>query len=641
MIRSTGWVPPAIRRLATDSVHQVVNAAHRFVRQHPRLKRALRPVTHLVLPSIMPFRSGHIARADYERWVAEQGMITAADEAAMRADIARFPYRPLLSVVMATYETPEPYLRAAIASLQSQIYADWELCVADDGSSAPHVTRILDEIAASDPRVHVIRRPVRGHISAASNSALGLAQGAWVVLMDHDDLLPRDALYELAAEIVDHPEARIIYTDEDKIDGQDRRYSPYFKPDFDPDLLLGQNLLNHLTAYRRDLIQSVGGFREGFEGAQDHDLALRATAACGPDAVRHIPRVLYHWRQQTGTQSFSETAMARCVAVAGRAIADHLRARNVAADILPTAGIYHRIVFPVPEPAPLVSILIPTRNRADLLRVCLDGLLKQTDYPAIEVLIADNGSTEPDALALLQAVLSDPRVRVLALPGPFNFAHLTNQAAAEARGDILLLLNNDIEIIDSGWLREMVSHAIRLDIGAVGCRLLYPNGRLQHGGTVLGIGRIGGHFLVGAHREEPGPFGVLNLLRSASAVTAACLAVRRAVWQQVGGMDETNLAIAFNDVDLCLKIRKLGLRIVWTPFAELYHHESASRGHDRMGPNAARFQREADIMVARWGDILLNDPYYSPNYTLENADCTLASPPRRQPRYRTAPATNR
>ncbi|MFW7269425.1 glycosyltransferase family 2 protein [Gluconacetobacter sp. Hr-1-5] len=640
MIPFIGGLTTAIRRTTAETVYQAMGAAHRFVRRHPVLKRALLPAGRRIMPLIMSFRSRHVSRRDYASWITQHEAITTADEAAMRAHIARFAYRPTLSVVMATFETPAPYLRAAITSLQAQIYEDWELCVADDGSSAPHVAEILDAAAAADPRIRVIRRSMRGHISAASNSALSLARGDWVVLMDHDDLLPPDALYELAAEIVDHPEARVLYTDEDKIDGQGRRHSPYFKPDFDPDLLLGQNLLSHLTAYRRDLVLSLGGFREGFEGSQDHDLALRATAACGPEAVRHIPRILYHWRQQTGTQSFSEAAMARCVTLARQAIGEHLTARGIEAELLPAAGIYHRIVFPVPQPPPLVSIVIPTRNRADLLRVCLDGLLNHTQYPAIEVLIADNDSTEPDALALLKDIQSDPRVRVLPQPGPFNFARITNQAAAEARGEILLLLNNDIEVIDGGWLREMVSHTIRPDVGAVGCRLLYPDGRLQHGGTALGVGGVGAHLLVGARRDDYGPFGTLGLLRSASAVTAACLALRRDVWQKAGGMDETNLAIAFNDVDLCLKIRTLGLRIVWTPFAELYHHESASRGHDKSGKNAARFQRERDFMVAHWGDVLLNDPYYNPNYTLENADFSLAAPPRRERRYRTACPTS-
>lgn len=629
----TGRVTPALRRMAVEKLYQVMGAAHRFVRKHPAVKRMLRPAAHLVMPSIIPFRSRYISRDEYQSWMVRYETITQADDAAIRADIARFPRQPLLSVVMAPHQAPEAALRATIASLQAQIYENWELCLTD-GSGGTHAASRRPGAASADPRMRVIACPTQGGISAVSNGALRQAQGEWVTFLEPGDLLPPDALYELAAEILDHPEARVIYTDEDRIDAQGNRNTPYFKPDFDPDLLLGQNLLNHLTAYRRDLLLSIGGFREGFEGVQDHDLALRATAACGPTAVRHIARVLYHQHQPADRQPVSQSTMRHHAALTGQAVTEHLAARGIEVTLLPTAGSHHRIVFPVPEPAPLVSVLIPTRNRANLLRVCLEGLLNRTDYPALEVLVADNGSTEPDALALLRAAESDPRVRVLDMPGPFNFARITNQAAAEARGEILLLLNNDIEVIDSIWLREMVSHALRPDIGAVGCRLLYPNGRLQHGGTVLGIGGVGGHLLVGARREDPGPFGTLGLLRSAGAVTAACLALRRDVWQQVGGMDEANLAVAFNDVDLCLKIRKLGLRIVCTPFAELYHHESASRGQDRFGEKAERFRRETDFMITHWRDDLLNDPYYNPNYTLENPDCTLASPPRRERRYR-------
>lgn len=621
-----GRISLFVRKVAVYYVNHLINNTRLFVRKHTTFKRVLRPL----IPYVLRLQ----AWTDYRKWVTENATVRPEDEAAIRADIARFSRRPLLSVVMATYETPAPYLLAAIQSVQAQIYDNWELCIADDASSSPHVARILRQVAADDLRIRVTVRPERGHIAAASNSALALAQGEWVVLMDHDDLIPRDTLYEIAAEAIAHPTAQVIYTDEDKIDGQGVQYSPYFKPDFDPDLLLGQNLLNHLTAYRRDLIQSVGGFREGFPGAQDHDLALRATAICGPDAVRHIPRVLYHWRQNTNVRSFSEGAMERCTAAGRRALAEHLQAQGLCAEIHPASELYHRILFPLPDPAPLVSIIIPTRDRADLLRVCLDGVLRRTRYPALEVLIADNGSTEPDALKLLGEVKADPRVRVLSLPGPFNFAHITNSAVSEARGDVLLLLNNDIEVINEDWLREMVSHAVRPDVGAVGARLLYPNGRLQHGGIVLGVGGVAGHLLVGTHRDDYGPFGVLGLLRSVSAVTAACLALRRDVWKQVGGMDEVNLSVAFNDVDLCLKIRKLGLRVVCTPFAELYHHESASRGYDTTSEKFLRFRKETEFMLQKWGDVLLKDPYYNQNFSLENANFKLSFPPRYDRRYK-------
>jgi glycosyltransferase involved in cell wall biosynthesis len=635
-----GWMTQAVRKAAFGAAKQAVSVVQNFVRKHPALKRALRPLIPYIARPLSRIRAQPFTQRDYRKWIAENDRLTPADEQAIRVDIARFSHRPLLSIIMATYETPEAYLRAAIASVQAQIYDHWELCIADDASTLPYVATILRQAAAADPRIRVASRTVRGHMSVASNTALELARGEWVVLMDHDDLIPPDALYELVAEMNDRPDAQIIYTDEDKIDGHNQRYSPYFKPDFDPDLLLGQNLLNHLTAYRRGLVLSVGGFREGFEGAQDHDLALRATAACGPDAVRHIPRVLYHWRQLKTSGNFSQTLREQCVSSARRAVAEHLESRGIPARIVPLAPVGHRIMFPLPKSAPLVSILIPTRNRADLLRVCLDGILNKTDYPALEVLVADNGSTEPDALDLLRDVQADPRVRILDLPGPFNFAGITNTAASEAQGDILLLLNNDIEVIRGDWLKEMVTLAVRSDVGAVGCRLLYPNGRLQHGGTVLGIGGVADHLMVGAHRNDTGPFGVLKLLRSAGAVTAACLALRREVWEAVGGMDDINLAVAFNDVDLCLKIRQLGLRVVWTPFAELYHHESASRGSDLSPEKARRFRQEIDHITRRWDDVLLNDPYYNPNFSLDNASFVLAPSPRRKRRYHAAPSDN-
>ena len=636
MSLSPGWMPQRVRKAVIGVLNRAMDLALHFLRKHPTLKRTMRPLTQALAWPITNLRFQRLSLIGYNKWIAENETISDADERAIRADIAHFAYRPLLSVIMATYETPQAYLLAAIESVQAQVYDNWELCIADDASSAPHVAALLRQAAAADPRIRVVVRPARGHISASSNSALALARGEWVVLMDHDDLIPRDALYELAAEAVAHPEAQVIYSDEDKIDGKNRRYSPYFKPDFDPDLLLGQNLLSHLTAYRRDLVLSVGGFREGFEGSQDHDLALRTTAACDPAAVRHIPRVLYHWRQQTNARTFSEGALERCIGAARRAIAEHLEARGTSVEIRPAAASYHRIVFPLPDPAPLVSILIPTRNRAALLRVCLDGILNRTDYPVLEVLVADNGSTEPDALTLLRQVQSDPRVRVLTMPGPLNFAGTANRAAAQARGDILLLLDDGIEVKDPDWLKEMVAQAVRPDVGAVGCRLLSPNGRLRHAGIVLGAGGVGSHLFSGAHRDDYGPAAVLKLLRSVSAVTASCLALRREVWREAGGMDEENLAAAFNDIDLCLKIRQLGLRVVWTPYAELYHQESTPRGTDAMPAQTTRFADEADVMRKRWGDSLGNDPYYSPNFSLENANFVLQASSRRKRRYRIA-----
>lgn len=616
---------------------QAINAARGFVRRRPWLKRRLLPLLRPLWPWLQPRSIG----AGYRRWVRQHDTLSDADREAIRAHVARLPRRPLISVVMPAYETPERFLREAIASVQAQLYPHWELCVADDASPSPHVAHVLEEAARADPRIRWVRRETNGHISAATNTALALATGEWVALMDHDDLLAEHALYEVAVEINAHPDAALIYSDEDKVDAKGRRNDPYFKPDFDPDLLLGQNLVSHLGVYRRDLLAAIGGLREGLEGSQDHDLALRAVAACGAERVRHIPAVLYHWRQATGSASFSEAYLARCVDAARRAVAEHLAARGARAKVTtaPLAPMHLRVIWPLPDPAPLVSVIIPTRDRADMLGGCVEGLLHRTDYGPIEVLIADNGSVEARTHELFATLTRDARVRILPMPGPFNYSRLNNRAVAEARGEVLLLLNNDTEVIEPGWLREMVSHAVRPEIGAVGCKLLYSNGGLQHAGVILGIGwpgGIAGHHFAGASGEAAGPFGLLALARSASAVTAACLAVRKRLFEEVGGLDEENLPVAFNDVDFCLRIRERGYRNLWTPFAVLYHHESVSRGSDLHGEAAQRLLRERAYMRRRWGEALDNDPYWNPNLSLADAVRNLASPPRRERPWRHA-----
>lgn len=572
-------------------------------------------------------------RRGYASWIARFDTLSNADRAAIRAHVAALPARPLISVVMPAYETPEPLLRAAIDSVQAQLWPHWELCVADDASPSPHVARILAEAAARDPRIRWVRRERNGHIPAATNSALALARGEYVALMDHDDLLPDHALYQVAAEIAAHPDAQVLYSDEDKLDAEGRRFGAYFKPDFDPDLLLGQNMVSHLGVYRRDLLQAIGGLREGLEGSQDHDLALRATAAAGPARVRHIPAILYHWRQTGQADSFSQAQLDRCTAASRRAVADALAARGVVARLepAPLAPSHTRVVWPLPDPAPLVSVIVPTRDRAGLLATCAEGVLARTDYPAIEFLVVDNGSEEAGTLALFDRLRADPRVRILAAPGPFNYAALNNQAAAEARGEVLLLLNNDIDVMEPGWLRELASQALRPEVGAVGAKLLYADGRLQHGGVVTGVAGVADHYLLRSAPGDSGYFGSLALVREVSAVTGACLALRRTVFEQVGGLDAANLAVAFNDIDLCLRIRAAGYRILWTPFAELHHLESASRGKDLAPEKAQRFAGEIAYMKRRWGATLMRDPFYSPWMSLDGAHCALAREPRRIP----------
>ena len=578
----------------------------------------------------------------YDRWVREHDTLTAAGRDAIRAHIAALPHRPLISVVMPAYETDEAELRAAIASVQGQLYPHWELCVADDASPTGTVARVLAEAAAGDKRIKFVRRAANGNIAAATNTALALASGEFVALMDHDDLLAEQALYEIAAEVNAHPDTAMMYSDEDRIDAAGRRFQPYFKPDWSLDLMLGQNFFCHLGVYRRSLLEQIGGLREGVvDGSQDYDLALRAAAACGPQRIRHIPAMLYHWRLSAKPVSYSQTQLQRCVDAARRAIADHLADAGVVdAAVLPAPGNaeWTRVRWPLPPVPPRVSVIVPTRDHAGLLARVTEGVLQRTDYPDIELLIADNDSRDPAALALLTQLEADPRVRVLPCPGAFNYSAINNAAVRAASGEVVVLLNNDIDPIDAGWLRELVSHAIRPDVGAVGAKLLFGDGRIQHAGVVLGVGApmIAGHFGHGADQHTSGYCGQLVMTRDVSAVTGACLALRKSVFEAAGGLDADNLPVSFNDVDLCLRLREGGLRVVWTPHALLYHLESASRGPDTVPAHIARASREAAYMRLRWGEVLDSDPFYNRHFDRIDHKFRLSAPARRAQRWQSA-----
>jgi GT2 family glycosyltransferase len=591
-----------------------------LVRDVVRQSAPLRAGAHWLLARSPPLRRAVQRRlaaagdAEYRAWIADHDRLTQVDRRAIAERVAQLP--PVtFSIVMPVCDPREDRFAAAIASVRAQLWPGWELCIADDASTAPHVGRMLDELAA-DPRVRIVRRSQRGHIAAASNSALALASGDFVALLDHDDVLAEHALYWVAEEIDAHPTADLIYSDEDQLDGRGRRCQPAFKPDFDPLALLSRNFVSHLGVFRRGLLQELGGFREGFDGSQDHDLVLRVAERVPVSRIRHIPAVLYHWRQ-TGAASFSERALARCADASRRAVAEHLARSGIAADVVahPLVPASVRVIRRIPDPAPLVSVIVPTRDRAELLADCVRGVLRGTDYPALELIVIDNASRQPGTAALFGRIAEDRRVRILHVADKrFNFSALCNAGATAAQGDILLLLNNDTEVMDPGWLGAMVAHAIRPEVGAVGAKLLYPNQRVQHAGLVLGCGPdlVAAHMFSGARRDAPGAAGALWLEREVGAVTAACLAIRRETYLAVGGMNEKDLPIAYNDVDLCLRLRAAGFAIVWTPFAELIHHESATRGADA---GHARGDA-ASYMRSMWGTALSDDPFYNKNFSL-------------------------
>ncbi|SEC30051.1 Glycosyltransferase, GT2 family [Rhizobiales bacterium GAS191] len=621
-----------LEAIETSTFWRLTAPARAILARYPLARLAIRsPFRAARELGVWAWRKSKGQSADrYANWIAENDTLSDADRGDIRMAIAAMTERPTISIVMPVFNTPQRYLREAIASVRAQLYPNWELCIADDASTQAHVGRVLAEFA-SDKRIKIVRRARNGNICAASNSALALAGGSFVALMDHDDHLPEHALYEIAAEILAHPHADIIYSDEDRIDDKGRRSKPYFKTDWNPELMLGHNMLSHLGVYRRSLIERIGGFREGYEGSQDYDLALRAADATQPGAIRHIPAILYHWRKHKTVVSFSEQQLARCTAAARRAIADHLERRGLDAHVEPHPQLssWHRVVNAVPDRQPLVSVIIPTRDRADLLRQCLDGILRRTDYDRLEVIVVDNDSRDKDTRQLFAELRCDARVKIISAAGRFNYSALNNTAAAAATGDVLLLLNNDIKVIDPGWLAEMVSHAVRPDIGAVGAKLLYDDLRLQHGGVVLGVGGVANHFHNLLSDADPGYFGRALLTQNVSAVTGACLAIRRSLFEKVRGLDEENLPVTFNDVDLCLKLLDAGYRNIWTPHARLYHLESASRGSDTTPEKRKRFLREAEYMVERWQHRLIQDEFYNVNFSLANGNFELGSSVRR------------
>ena len=554
----------------------------------------------------------------YATWITRFDTLTPPDRRRIRDEIAAWTgAAPLISVVMPVHDPAPRVLEAALRSVRAQLYPHWELRIVDDASTNPAIPRLLARHAGEEPRIRVVRRAQNGHIARATNDAVADAAGAFIAFLDHDDVLAETALYHVAAAVRSDPDLVLIYSDEDKIDGRGRRFEPHFKSDFDRELLYGQNYINHLTVIRAGALRDVGALRPGFEGSQDHDLLLRLTAGLDPARIRHIPRVLYHWRAAGGSGTFSDRALDRAEAARLRALTEIAAPLGASATRGPLG--FNRLVRPVPEPAPLVSVIIPTRDRADLLAVALEGLLSGTDYPALDVVVVDNESRDAATRALFARHAGDARVRILPIPGAFNFSDLSNRGAAAARGAILLFLNNDVEVIEPGWLREMVSIVLDPGIGAVGAKLLYPDRTLQHGGIVLGIGGVAGHSHPGLPESEPGYFARMVLTQEVSAVTGACLAVRAEAFAACGGFDAEHLAVAFNDVDLCLRLRAAGYRNVWTPHARLIHHESKSRGAEDTPEKRARFEREIEVMRRRWGAELRSDPYYNPNLSRDAA----------------------
>ncbi len=545
----------------------------------------------------------------YKSWIKNYEP-KAGEVGAVRKEAASLSYRPLFSIVMPVYNVDEVWLRAAIESVRKQIYDQWELCIADDASTRPHIKKILQEYTNRDKRIRAVFLEENLGISGASNAAIDLATGEFVGLLDNDDELAPFALFEVVKLLNQIPDLDFIYSDEDKLEVNGERTDPFFKPDFSPDLLMSMNYICHFSIFRRELLRKIGGFRQGFEGSQDYDLILRATEHARN--IAHIPKILYHWRKIPGSASASVNAKDYAYQAGCKALKEALVRREKCGTVEIREPGRYRVSYEI-KGRPLVSIIIPTKDKVAILRRCIESIRKKSSYDNYELIVVDNNSIEEETIHYFDLIKNYPECRVLPFNDSFNYSRINNFAVGQARGDLLLFLNNDTEVITPDWLEEMISHAQRQEIGAVGVKLLFPNNTYQHGGVIIRLGGVAGHAFYGNQSSDPGYMGLASVTRNYSAVTAACLMMRRSAFEEVGGLDE-ELDVAYNDVDLCLKIVNHKYYVVWTPHAVLYHHESASRG---------KFQPERNIryFCDKWQNYMeQGDPYYSPHLALDRCD---------------------
>ena len=560
-------------------------------------------------------------QASYPNWLARNEVL---DIEAMTQEIATFHYQPKISIAMPVYNVEEKWLRLCIDSILNQVYTNWELCMADDASTDPNVKKILTEYQQLDERIRVVFREQNGQISEATNSALAIATGEFVALLDNDDELAINAFYEVVKVLNENPELDLIYSDEDKIDMDGNRSDPAFKPDWSPDLLLGTNYISHLGVYRRSILEEIGGFRKGYEGSQDYDLVLRFTEKTTKERIKHIPKVLYYWRMLPTSTAVDQGSKGYAFEAGLRAVQDALVRRGINGHATHGAanGLYD--VYYDIESEKLVSIIIPTKNGYKDVQRCVSSIIEKTTYQNYEIIMADNGSTDPkmhELYAEFEQQLPG-RFFVESIDIPFNFSTINNRAAKKAHGEYLLFLNNDTEVITENWLTLMVSFAQQERIGCVGAKLLYPNNTVQHAGVILGLGGVAGHGHYGYPHGDLGYFGRLAINVNYSAVTAACLLMKKADFDAVGGFEEA-FTVAFNDVDLCLKVQALGRDNVWLHEAELYHFESQTRGYDDKGKKKKRFEQEKVMMEEKWGPLIENDPFYNPNLTRDIPNFSL------------------
>lgn len=564
----------------------------------------------------------NFSNREYKTWI-KLNEPKSKDLNNLKRDIEKFKYNPVISIIMPVYNTKKKWLNKAILSVVNQIYNKWELCIVDDGSKKIKTKKTLLKWAKKDGRIKIKYFNENKGIVAASNTAISFAMGDYIGFLDHDDEIAPFALYEIVKLLNKHPEADVVYSDEDKINTFGKRFSPYFKPDWSPDLLLSHMYTCHFSIYRKSLVEKIGRLRIGFDGAQDYDLVLRFTELT--QKIFHVPKILYHWRVHRHSTAGNANSKIYAHEASYKAIKEALMRRNekaIVEKIKEMPGNY--IVHFIPRNNNFITIIIPTKDKHELLNMCLSSIFNKTNYNNYEILIIDNNSAEKETFKTFEKWKSykPDYIRIERLELPFNFSKLNNHAAKIAKGNILLFLNNDTEVISDNWIEEMVGQAERKTTGCVGAILYYPDNKIQHAGVVLGIGGVAGHAFRHFSANSIGYYGRAVLISNYSAVTGACMMVKRSIFEEIGGFDE-NLPVAYNDVDFCIRVRNKGYFNLVLPQVKLYHHESKTRGYDDRPENIKRFQRDKDYIQKKWGNVLYNDPFYNPNLTLEKEDFSL------------------
>lgn len=534
----------------------------------------------------------------------------------------KFDYSPLISIAVPAYQTPVEFLRQMIESLIVQTYSNWELCIVNASPDNEEMQKVLAEYSAGDSQVRFCNLKENLGIAENTNRAFAMAKGEFVGLLDHDDLLAPNALYEIVKILQDHPQADALYTDEDKVTTElDEHFQPHLKPDFNLDLLRSNNYICHFFVVRKSIVEKAGGFRKEFDGAQDYDFIFRCTENAGE--VLHVPEILYHWRTHKASTADNPASKMYAFEAGKRAIEAHLERTGTKGEVSHTQDLgFYRVKYPV-QGKPLVSVIIPNKDEKETLQTCLEMLEKNTGYQNFEIIIVENNSTTDEIFRYYKELSGNRKIHLLRWGKEFNYSAINNFAVAHAKGEYLLFLNNDVKSINPDWLEEMLGVCQRPEVGGVGAKLIYPDNTIQHAGCVIGMGGIAGHMFVDMPADRTGYLHKASLLQDMSAVTAACLLMKKEVFEQAGGFTE-ELAVAFNDVDLCLKVRKNGYLIVYDPYVKLYHMESKTRGAEDSKEKVRRFQTEIEYMRCHWIDILKNgDPCYNKNLSLTKWNYSL------------------